>query len=114
MKVYEGIAHKPCHEEKPCNLLQKKYPDMPNTEKAALCDYTRGDVSDFLHLNKELMVDRLSEFNVAFSDFLSNALSKLPTEEAIVYRTIRLNRTSLFIVFRLVSGKILYVYIVNI
>lgn len=75
--------------------LQKKYPDIPNTEKAALCDYTRGDVSDFRHLNKELMNDSLSEFNVAFSELLSNALSKLPTEEATTYRTIRLNRTNL-------------------
>ena len=75
--------------------LQKKYPDMPNTEKAALCDYTRGDVSDFRHLNKELMNDSLSEFNVAFSELLSDALSKLPTEEATTYRTIRLNKTNL-------------------
>lgn len=75
--------------------LQKKYPNMPNTEKAALCDYTRGDVSDFRHLNKELMNDNLSEFNIAFSELLSNALSKLPTEEITTYRTIRLNRTNL-------------------
>lgn len=85
----------PAMKQSLATYLQKKYPDMPNTEKAALCDYTRGDVSDFRHLNKELMDDRLSEFNVAFSDLLSNALSKLPTEEATVYRTIRLNRTSL-------------------
>lgn len=75
--------------------LQKKYPDIPNTEKAAICDYTRGDVSDFRHLNKELMNDSLSEFSAAFSELLSNALSRLPTVETTVYRTIRLNRTGL-------------------
>lgn len=76
-------------------FLDKKYPDIKNTEKAALIEYTRGDVSDFRHLNKELMQDSLSEFNVALSELLSSALSKLPTEEATVYRTIRLNKTNL-------------------
>lgn len=41
------------------------------------------------------MKDSLSEFNLAFSKLLSNALSKLPTEETTVYRTIRLNKTML-------------------
>lgn len=76
-------------------LLDKKYPGIKNTEKAALIDYTRGDVSDFRHLNKQLMKGKLSDFNAAFSELLSSALSKLPAEEAIVYRTIRLNRTRL-------------------
>ena len=76
-------------------FLDKKYPDIKNTEKAALIEYTRGDVSDFRHLNKELMQNSLSEFNAAFSELLSSALSKLPTEEVTVYRTIRLNKTNL-------------------
>lgn len=75
--------------------FQQKYPDIPNTEKAAIIEYTRADVSDFRHLNKELMADSLTEFNAAFSELLSNALSKLPTEEGLVYRTIRLNKTKL-------------------
>lgn len=85
----------PAMKESLALFLDKKYPDIKNTEKAALIDYTRGDVSDFRHLNKELMQDSLSEFNVAFSELLSSALSKLPTEEATVYRTIRLNKTNL-------------------
>ena len=76
-------------------LLDKKYPGIKNTEKAALIDYTRGDVSDFRHLNKQLMKGKLSDFNAAFSELLSSALSKLPAMEATVYRTIRLNRTRL-------------------
>lgn len=75
--------------------LDKKYPGIKNTEKAALIEYTRGDVADFRHLNRELMKNSLSEFNVAFSELLSSALSKLPTEKATVYRTIRLNKTKL-------------------
>lgn len=85
----------PAMKESLALFLGKKYPDIKNTEKAALIEYTRGDVSDFRHLNKELMKDSLSEFNVAFSELLSSALSKLPTEEATVYRTIRLNKTNL-------------------
>ena len=85
----------PAMKESLALFLDKKYPDIKNTEKAALIEYTRGDVSDFRHLNKELMKDSLSEFNVAFSELLSSALSKLPTEEATVYRTIRLNKTNL-------------------
>lgn len=75
--------------------MQKQYPDIPNTEKAALYHYTRGDRSDFRQLNKQLRNDNLSEFNLAFSELLSLALSKLPTVEATTYRTIRLNKTNL-------------------
>lgn len=85
----------PAMKESVALFLGKKYPDIKNTEKAALIDYTRGDVSDFRHLNRELMKNSLSEFNVAFSELLSSALSKLPTEELTVYRTIRLNKTNL-------------------
>lgn len=76
-------------------LLDKKYPGIKNTEKAALIDYTRGDVSDFRHLNKQLRGGKLSDFNAALSELMSSALSKLPAVEATVYRTIRLNRTRL-------------------
>lgn len=75
--------------------LQSKYPDMPNTEKAAIFHYTRGDVSAFRRLNKELRNGKLSEFNAAFSQLLSKALSKIEPVQATVYRTIRLNKTKL-------------------
>lgn len=75
--------------------LQQKYPDIPNTEKAAIIEYARSNVSDFRQLNKQLRADSLTEYNAAFSELLSNALSKLPTEEGLVYRTIRLNKTKL-------------------
>ena len=71
--------------------LQKLYPEMPNTEKAAIYHYT----SAYRQLNKQLRDGKLSEFNEAFSELLSNALQKLPPMEATVYRTIRLNKTRL-------------------
>lgn len=75
--------------------LQQKYPDISNTEKAAIIEYARSNVSDFRQLNKQLRADSLTEYNAAFSELLSNALSKLLTEEGLVYRTIRLNKTKL-------------------
>lgn len=77
------------------SYLHKLYPDIPNTELAAIYDYTRGDVSDFRHLNNHLRKGNLSEFEQAFSELLSQGLAKLPTTEETVYRTIRLNKTNL-------------------
>lgn len=75
--------------------LQKLYPEMPNTEKAAIYHYTQGNTSAYRQLNKQLRDGKLSEFNEAFSELLSNALQKLPPMEATVYRTVRLNKTKL-------------------
>lgn len=73
--------------------LQSKYPEMPNTEKAAIYHYTKGEGVAFRHLNKQLRAGELSEFNEAFSQLLSQGLSKLETTTESVYRTMRLNRT---------------------
>ena len=75
--------------------LHGKYPQVPTTEMAAIYHYTRGDISDYRQLNKQLRENRLSEFNLAFSKLLSSALSKLKAYEGTTYRTIRLNRTNL-------------------
>lgn len=75
--------------------LQKRYPEMPNTEKAAIYHYTRGDTSAYRQLNNQLRKGNLSEFNQAFSELLSAGLAKLPTVEETVYRTVRLNKTNL-------------------
>lgn len=75
--------------------LQSKYPEIPNTEKAAIYHYTQGDRSAYRQLNKQLRKGNLSEFNEAFSELLSAGLSKIPPVKATVYRTIRLNKTQL-------------------
>lgn len=75
--------------------LQKRYPEMPNTEKAAIYHYTQGDTSAYRQLNNQLRKGNLSEFNQAFSELLSAGLAKLPTVEETVYRTVRLNKTTL-------------------
>ena len=75
--------------------LQREYPDIPNTEIAAIFHYTRGDISAYRQLNKQLRNGELNEFNKAFSQLLSQGLSKLETTQETVYRTMRLNRTGL-------------------
>lgn len=75
--------------------IQARYPDIPNTEKAAIFHYTRQGSSDYRQLNKQLRENRLSEFSLAFSELLSSGLSKLPTVEMTTYRSVRLNKTQL-------------------
>lgn len=76
-------------------FLQRKYPEMPNTEKAAIYHYTQGNRSAYRELNNQLRKGKLTEFNEAFSELLSKGLSKIPPIETTVYRTVRLNKTQL-------------------
>lgn len=75
--------------------LQSKYPEIPNTEKAAIYHYTQGNRAAYRQLNNQLRKGNMSEFNEAFSELLSDGLSKIPPIEATVYRTVRLNKTNL-------------------
>lgn len=76
-------------------FLQRKYPEMPNTEKAAIYHYTQGNRAAYRELNNQLRKGKVTEFNEALSELLSNGLSKIPPIEATVYRTVRLNKTNL-------------------
>lgn len=76
-------------------FLQRKYPEIPNTEKAAIFHYTKGEGAAFRQLNNQLRKGNLSEFNEAFSQLLSQGLSKLETTSETVYRKVRFNKTNL-------------------
>lgn len=76
-------------------FLQSKYPELPNTEKAAIFHYTKGEGAAFRHLNNHLRKKNLSEFNQAFSELLSGGLEKMPQYAGVVYRGLRLNKTQL-------------------
>jgi len=76
-------------------IVQRIYLNISNTEKAAIFHYTRGDIPASRQLNKQLRDGKLNDFNVAFSELLSNALAKIEPVETTVYRTMRLNRTQL-------------------
>ena len=84
-------------------FLQSKYPELQNTEKAAIFHYTRGEGAAFRQLNNQLRKGNLSEFNEAFSGLLSQGLSKLGTTTETVYRSMRLNKTNLREFVRLAS-----------
>ncbi len=76
--------------------LQERYKDtIPNTELAAIYHYTRGDISAFRSLNKQLRSGSVSDFNVAFSELLSEGISKVSVYEGSAYRSIKLNKKSL-------------------
>lgn len=75
--------------------VQSLYPEIPTTEKAAIYHYTQGEKSTFRQLNKHLREGAdLNGFEAAFSELLSQALSKMEATTGKVYRTIRLNRTN--------------------
>lgn len=94
-KFTRATRTKPAMKEMMGAWIQARYPDIPNTEKAAIFHYTRGDRSDYRQLNKQLRDNALTEFSLAFSELLSSGLSKLPTVEITTYRTVRLNKTQM-------------------
>ena len=75
--------------------LSIRYPEIPNTELGAIYHFTRGDVSAFRQLNKQLRKGNLSEFNEAFAALMERGLKKIEPIIATTYRTIRLNKTNL-------------------
>jgi hypothetical protein len=94
-KFTRATRTRPAMKEMMSAWIQARYPDIPNTEKAAIFHYTRGDRSDYRQLNKQLRDNSLTEFSLAFSELLSSGLSKLPTVEMTTYRTVRLNKTQM-------------------
>ena len=75
--------------------LSIRYPEIPNTELGAIYHFTRGDVSAFRQLNKQLRKGDVSEFNEAFAALMERGLKKIEPIIATTYRTIRLNKTNL-------------------
>lgn len=94
-KFTRATSVSPAMAESLGTYLASRYPEIPNTEKAALFHYTRGDTSAYRRLNNELRRGNLSEFNQAFSSLLSKALDKIAPVQETVYRTVRLNKTNL-------------------
>lgn len=94
-KFTRATSVSPAMAESLGTYLASRYPEIPNTEKAALFHYTRGDTSAYRRLNNELRKGNPSEFNRAFSSLLSKALDKIEPVQETVYRTVRLNKTNL-------------------
>lgn len=94
-KFTRALSTSPAMKESLGIFLQARYPNIPNTEKAAIFHFTRGDISAYRQLNNQLRKGNLSEFNQAFSQLISQGLSKIEPVEQTVYRTVRLNKTNL-------------------
>lgn len=67
------------------NFFSKEYPEIPNTELAAIHHYTKKG-GNYRQLNKQLFEDKLTDFNAASSELISKGLDKLTIFEGTVYR----------------------------
>lgn len=88
------------HKTKPAmemanKVLSSRYPQIANTELAAIYHYTRGDLPAFRHLNNQLRKGNPKEFNIAFATLMERGLQQIKPVATTTYRTIRLNKTQL-------------------
>ena len=71
--------------ERATQLLSTMYPDIQNTELAALHHYTQQG-GNYRQLNKQLEKDDLTDFNAASASLMNKALDGLPKYRGTVYR----------------------------
>lgn len=81
--------------------LGSLYPNIENTELAALHHYTKQG-GNYRQLNKQLSKDELTAFNAASASLISKALVSLPAFKGTVYRGSIMKRTEYE---RLYAGK---------
>lgn len=72
--------------------LKGLYPDIPNTELAAIHHYTRNG-GNYRQLNKQMDNNTLSDFNMASRALIVKGLDKLPVYQGTVYRGAIMKRT---------------------
>jgi len=71
--------------ERATQLLSTLYPDIQNTELAALHHYTQQG-GNYRQLNKQLDKGTLTDFNKASASLMAKALEELPKYRGTVYR----------------------------
>lgn len=81
--------------------LGSLYPNIENTELAALHHYTKQG-GNYRQLNKQLNKDELTDFNAASASLINKALASLPAFKGTVYRGSIMKRTEYE---RLYTGK---------
>lgn len=72
--------------------LGSLYPNIENTELAALHHYTKQG-GNYRQLNKQLNKDELTDFNAASASLINKALASLPAFKGTVYRGSIMKRT---------------------
>lgn len=71
--------------------LSALYPDVPNTELAAIHHYTRNG-GNYRQLNKQMEKGTLTNFNRAAQILIAQGLEKLPVYQGMVYRGMIIKR----------------------
>ncbi|MDR1652242.1 MAG: ADP-ribosyltransferase [Prevotellaceae bacterium] len=71
--------------------LRKLYPNIENTELAAIHHYTKTG-GNYRQLNKQLDKGTLTDFNSAAATLISKGLEKLPKIEGTIYRGVIMKR----------------------
>lgn len=74
--------------------LSALYPNIPNTELAAIHHYTRNG-GNYRQLNKQMEKGTLTDFNRAAQRLITQGLEKLPTYQGTVYRGMIIRRAEL-------------------
>jgi hypothetical protein len=73
------------------NEFRKLYPNIPNTNLAAIHHYTKAG-GNYRQLNKQLHNGSLTDFNAAAAALISKGLEMLPKIENTIYRGTIMNR----------------------
>lgn len=85
--------------------LKGMYPEIPNTELAAIHHYTRRG-GNYRQLNKQMDNGTLTDFNKASMGLISKGLEKLPTYQGTVYRGMVIKRADFERVFGGDNGSV--------
>lgn len=85
--------------------LSSLYPDVPNTELAAIHHYTRNG-GNYRQLNKQMEKGTLTEFNRAAQTLIIQGLEKLPVYKGTVYRGMIIKRKEFERVFGAGKGAV--------
>ena len=86
--------------------LAKLYPDVPNTELAAIHHYTKTD-GNYRQLNKQMDNGTLTDFNRASQTLIEKGLEKLPVYEGTVYRGMIIKRNEFERAFAGKTGNVI-------
>jgi len=66
--------------------LSRLYPNIPNTNLAAIHHYTKDIGSNYRQLNKQMEAGTLTPFNEASATLIQKGLEQLPVNKGTVYR----------------------------
>jgi len=87
------------------DYLSKSYPEIPNTELAAIHHYTKTG-GNYRQLNKQMENGMLTDFNRASKTLIAQGLEKLPIYEGDTYRGVIIKRNEFERIFGNVGSTV--------